>query len=71
MYDFKHQNNLSVDKKFTQTIKKEDSLNKIQNILFYIVILLFIFMTGLFTFNSYQKKETITIDTTKTQYSKN
>ena len=54
MYDFKHQNNLNSYKTYTKTIKKENSLNKVRNILFYIVILLFIFMAGVFLLKSYQ-----------------
>jgi len=53
MYDFKHINTYET---CTQTIEKEDSLNKIRNTLFYIVILLFLFMGGLFALASYQKE---------------
>ena len=56
MYDFKHQNDLNAYETYTQTVKKEDSLNKVRNILFYILILLFIFMSGMFFLNNYQNE---------------
>jgi len=56
MYDFKHINTYET---CTQTIEKEDSLNKIRNALFYIVILLVLFMGGLFALTSYQKESHI------------
>jgi len=54
MYDFKHQNNLNSYQTYTKTIEKDDSLNKVRKILFYIVIFLFIFMAGLFFFSNHK-----------------
>lgn len=55
MYDFKYQNHLNTYESYSKTIEKEDSLNKVRKSLFYIVILLFIFIFGMFALTSYQK----------------
>jgi len=56
MYDFKHQNSLDIYGSYTKTIEKEDMLNKVRDTLFYIVILLFLFIAGLFLFNNYREE---------------
>jgi len=55
MYDFKHQNSLDIYGSYTKTIEKEDMLNKVRNTLFYILILLFVFIAGLFLFTAYKE----------------
>jgi hypothetical protein len=54
MYDFKHQNNLNTYETYTQTIQKEDILQTIRNLLFSVVIFLFIIIAGVLSFNLYQ-----------------
>ncbi|MBU1669410.1 hypothetical protein KKC13_13475 [bacterium] len=59
MYDFKHkindQQRFNIYETYTQPVEEEeDSLNKIRNTLFFIVLTLAIFMAGVFSLKTYQ-----------------
>lgn len=60
MYDFKHkiddQQRFNIYETYTQPLEEEneDSLNRIRNTLFFIVLALAIFMAGVFSLKTYQ-----------------
>ena len=52
MYDFKHHNDIET---YNKIVKKEKSLNRVRDILFLTLLILLIFMAGVFSLKSFQE----------------